>query len=135
MKKSVIIILVLLGTLAFLICYKQNDTIVQVGVNAEIIEINNNDKTVVVSYKYQHNSVDLKFKVDCNAAIEKYQIFYCDYQTHMTQELSFDSLCVGDKIILSIDIEEFLHLQNDSVVQALQVQLATQRLHIEENDK
>lgn len=130
MKKTLIIILALLGIFVFFICYKQNSFVARVGVDAEIIEISN-DKTIIVLYKDEHNNVDLKFKVDCNIAIKKHQIFYCDYQTQMVQELSFDSLCVSDKIILSIDNTEFLQLQNDDIVQALQIQLATQRLHIE----
>lgn len=134
MKKPLIICLTLLGLLVCLIsliCCNQNDDVVRVGVNTEILDINTNDKTVVVLYKDEDNHANLKFKVDCKIAIEKHQIFYCDYQTQMIQELTFDSLCVGDKIILSIDNTEFLHLQDDCTIQALQIQLGTQRLHIE----
>ena len=104
MKKLLIIFPILLVALICLFCYKQNDTIVRLGINTEIVEINNDDKTITVHYKDEYKSIDLNFKVDCNIAIEKHQIFYCDYSTHMIQELSFDSLFVGDEIILSISI-------------------------------
>jgi hypothetical protein len=128
MKKPFILLLVVFGIVALLIYYKQNDTVVRMGVNTEIVEINDRDKTMIVSYEDEHNDANLKFKVDCNMAINKHQILYCDYQTQMVRELSFDSLRVGDDLILSMDDTEFLQLQNDGVIQALQIQLATQRL-------
>lgn len=130
MKKLFIIFSILLMALICLFLYKQNDTIVRLGIDTEIVEINNDDKTITVHYKDEYKSIDLNFKVDCNIAIEKHQIFYCDYSTHLIQELSFDSLFVGDKIILSIDNTDFLQIHDSNIVQAIQIQLATQRLNV-----
>ena len=131
MKKLVIIIPILLVALIIFFCYYKIDTIVHLGINTEIVEINNDDKTIDVHYKDEQKNIDLNFKVDCSIAMEKHQIFYCDYSTHMIQELSFDSLFVGDEIILSISNTDFLRLHNDDIVQAIQIQLATQRLNVE----
>lgn len=131
MKKLLIIFPILFVALICLFYYKQNYTIVRLGINTEIVEINNDTKTITVHYKNEHRSIDLKFKVDCNIAIEKHQIFYCDYSTHMIQELPFDSLFVGDEIILSIDNTDFLQIHDNNIVQAIQIQLATQRLNVE----
>ena len=131
MKNTLILILALLGLLgifAHLICNKQNDTIVRMGVNIDIIEINDTDKTMIVFYEDKQNNVSMEFKVDCNIAIDQHKIIYCDYRTHIIREISFDSLCVGDDLILSMDDAEFLQLQNGDTIQALQIQLATQRL-------
>ena len=131
MKNTLILILALLGLLgifAHLICNKQNDTIVRMGVNIDIIEINDTDKSMIVFYEDKQNNVSMEFKVDCNIAIDQHKIIYCDYQTHIIREISFDSLCVGDDLILSMDDAEFLQLQNGDTIQALQIQLATQRL-------
>ena len=127
--KKLFLILALAGILVCLTCCKQNDNTVRLGINAEIIEINSNDNTIVVVYTDEHNNTDLRFKVDCNDAVKKHQIVYCNYQTHMTQELSLDSLQVGDTIILSMDHDKFLQLHSDDIINALQVQLATQRLN------
>lgn len=126
--KKLFMLLALAGILVCLTCCKQNDNTVRLGVNAEIIEINSNDNTIVALYTDEHNNIDLRFKVDCNNAVKKHQIIYCNYQTHMTQELSFASLQVGDKIILSMDNDQFLQLHSDDIINALQIQLATQRL-------
>ena len=48
------------------------------------------------------------------------------------QELSFDSLLVGDEVLLSLNNTDFLQLHNDDTVRATQIQLATQRLSVEE---
>lgn len=130
MKKLLIIFSILLMALICLFLYKQNDNIVRLGINTEIVEINNDDKTITVHYKDEYKCIDLNFKVDCNIAIEKHQIFYCDYSTHLIQELSFDSLFVGDKIILSMDNTDFLQIHDSNIVQAIQIQLATQRLNV-----
>lgn len=134
MKKPFVIILILLLALVCLFCYKENDTIERLGVNTEIVEINKDDKIIGVCYKGEDESIDLKFNVDCSTAIEKHQIFYCDYSTHGMQELSFDSLLVGDEILLSFNNTDYLQLHNDDTVRATQIQLATQRLSVEEND-
>ena len=135
MKKSFIIVSILLLAFACLFCYicdKENDTIVRLGVNTEIVEINKDDKMIGVCYKGEDESIDLKFNVDCRTAIEKHQIFYCDYSTQRMQELSFDSLLVGDEVLLSLNNTDFLQLHNDDTVRATQIQLAPQRLSVEE---
>ena len=43
MKKLVIIIPILLVALVIFFCYYKNDTIVHLGINTEIVEINNDD--------------------------------------------------------------------------------------------
>ena len=89
--------------------------------NTEIVEINKDDKIIGVCYKGEDESIDLKFNVDCSTAIEKHQIFYCDDSTQRMQELSFDSLLVGDEILLSLNNADFLQLHNDDTVRAIQM--------------
>ena len=61
MKKLLIIFSILLMALICLFLYKQNDTIVRLGINTEIVEINNDDKTITVHYKDEYKSIDLNF--------------------------------------------------------------------------
>ena len=89
--------------------------------NTEIVEINKADKIIDVCYKGEDESIDLKFNVDCSTAIEKHQIFYCDDSTQRMQELSFDSLLVGDEILLALNDTDFLQLHNDDTVRAIQM--------------
>lgn len=64
MKKLVIIIPILLVALVIFFCYYKNDTIVHLGINTEIVEINNDDKTIDVHYKDEHKNIDLNFQVE-----------------------------------------------------------------------
>lgn len=130
MKKAVVFVLVLLGILPLLLCCGKQE-VMRLGVNAEILEVDDHSKTLKVCFS---DDKKLTFFVDCNAAAEGYQILYADYETGMTQDISFASLQAGDAIALSMMEETYQNLKRGATVQALSVQLLTQRLPAENTE-
>lgn len=125
------LILILIITLAGLLLYTNfnNSPVIHLGINAKIIQINSTEKIVEATYIDTITSNQFKFYIDCNDAIKRHQIIYCHYDTHEAWEISFDTLNIGDQIILSLAEDAFNNLEENAIVQALQIQLATQRLH------
>lgn len=127
MKKVVALIMVLLGILPFLLCCGKQE-VTRLGVNVKILEVDEQNKTLKVCSSEDDKLI---LFVDCNSAAEKYQILYVDYETNEVQNISFASLQVGDAIALSMDEEVYQNLKKGATIQALSVQLRTQRLHLE----
>lgn len=127
MKKVVALVLVLLGILPFLLCCGKQE-VMCLGINAEIMETDLQNKTLKVCLSDDKNLI---FTVDCNHAAEAYQLLYADYETGMTQDISFASLQVGDAIALCMEKEVYQQLKWGDRVQAFSVQLLTQRLSVE----
>lgn len=129
MKKAVVFVLVLLGILPFLLCCgKQEVTNLYLGINAEIMEIDFQNRTLKVCLS---DNKKLIFTVDCSHAADKHQLLYADYETEMTQDIPFESLEVGDAIALCMEKETYQQLKWGDKVQALSVQLLTQRFRVE----
>lgn len=125
MKKVVALVLVLLGILPFLLCCGKQE-VTRLGVDAEILEIDSQNQTLKVCCRDRNKT--LTFTVNCDRAIREYQVFYADYGTHETQDIPFGSLQVGDAIALAMEEEVYQQLKTGDVIQALSVQLLTQRL-------
>ena len=126
-----LIILIPFIALAGVLLYTNfnNDPVIHLGINAKITQINFTEKIVEATYVDTITSNQFKFYVNCNDAIKQHQIIYCNYNTHEVLEISFDTLNIDDQIILSLTEDAFDNLEENAIVQALQIQLATQRLY------
>lgn len=131
MRHKSFIRLLLIITLAGILLYKiyNNTPVIHLGINAEIVEINVTERVLSAIYVDTTKSTKFKFYIDCNDAIKHHQIIYCNYDTHNINEIFFDTLSIGDEIILSLSNNEFEKLKRNAIVQAHQIQLATQRLN------
>ncbi len=100
MKKLVLIVVTLALLVFTFACEKKEDT-VYMGVNAEILEISNQVKGMVVK-GLDHNSIlGEKCYVNCENA-DTYFI-YVDNNTGKIEDLDFADLSVGDVITVDIN--------------------------------
>ena len=131
MRRKSFLILILIVALAGILFYVNfnNDHAVRLGINAKITQINSAEKIVEATYFDTKSSDQFKIYIDCNNAIKQQQIIYCNYITSEVFDISFDTLNIGDQIIFSLTEDTFNNLEENAIVQALQIQLATQRLH------
>ena len=131
MRRKSFLILILIVALAGILFYVNfnNDHAVRLGINAKITQINSAEKIVEATYFDTKSSDQFKIYIDCNNAIKQQQIIYCNYNTSEVFDISFDTLNIGDQIIFSLTEDTFNNLEENAIVQALQIQLATQRLH------
>lgn len=130
MKKKIAAVLLCAGLcLAVLACFLwARRDVTRLGVDAEVLSISARDQTMEVRYLGETQEGELRFKIDCGQAVEQHQLLYCDYETGDVWEIGFDTLRVGDKVILAMDNQDYLALENGDHVQVQQVQLGTQRL-------
>ena len=129
-----ILLLVLGGALLIGVIFylSTRPNVMRLGVNAQIVEIRLDSKQIAVAYTDRFSDTQdrqVKFYIDCNEAINRHQIIYCNYETGDVREISFHDLWVGDDIILSIPEREFERLQDSETIQVQQIQLGTQRLN------
>ena len=131
MRRKSFLILILFVALTGVLFYVNfnNDSSVHLGINAKITQINSAEKIVEATYVDTKTSNQFKIYIDCNNAIKQHQLFYCNYNTHEVFEISFDTLNIDDQIIFALNEDAFNDLEENVIVQALQIQLATQRLH------
>lgn len=128
MKKRIILSMTLLVLCVFTLCGCEKEEVLHLGLNAEIIEFDLEDQKICVKDTGESGVFQEKCYIDCNEAIEKHQIFYCNYETHDVQEIKFENLQVGDEIIIALSEKEFSKITEDALVKAKQIQLGTQRL-------
>ena len=109
-------------------CKKTENDVLQLGLNAIIVEIDNSNQVIYVSDTEHEDVFGERAAIDCSKAIERDSIFYVDYDRDTTDNLrfiEFEDLMVGDMIILGIYESE---LKGTDVILAEDIQLSTQRL-------
>ena len=109
-------------------CKKTENDVLQLGLNAIIVEIDNSNQVIYVSDTEHEDVFGERAAIDCSKAIERDSIFYVDYDSDTTDNLhfiEFEDLMVGDMIILGIYESE---LNGADTILAEDIQLSTQRL-------
>ena len=109
-------------------CQKTDEDVLHLGLNAIIVEIDHENQLIYVSDTEHGDVFGGRSAIDCSKAIERDSIFYVDYDSDTTDNLSFiklEDLMVGDMIILGI-YESGLNGTDAILVE--DIQLSTQRL-------
>ena len=109
-------------------CKKTENDVLQLGLNAIIVEIDNSNQVIYVSDTEHEDVFGERAAIDCSKAIERDSIFYVDYDRDTTDNLrfiEFEDLMVGDMIILGIYESE---LKGTEAIRVEDIQLSTQRL-------
>lgn len=109
-------------------CKKTENDVLQLGLNAIIVEIDNSNQVIYVSDTEHEDVFGERAAIDCSKAIERDRIFYVDYDRDTTDNLrfiEFEDLIVGDMIILGIYESE---LKGTEAIRVEDIQLSTQRL-------
>ncbi len=103
--------------------------VLHLGLNAEIVDIDPDHHILYVKDIDEESKVfGNRCAVDCNRAIERYNIIYVNYYAEDdVRTIAFSDLQVGDDIILSLYDSEKQGAFNGGAV-AEQIQLSTQRL-------
>ena len=109
-------------------CQKTDEDVLHLGLNAIIVEIDHENQLIYVSDTEHGDVFGGRSAIDCSKAIERDSIFYVDYDSDTTDNLSFiklEDLMVGDMIILGIYESE---LKGTDAILVEDIQLSTQRL-------
>ena len=109
-------------------CQKTDEDVLHLGLNAIIVEIDHENQLIYVSDTEHEAVFGGRSAIDCSKAIERNSIFYVDYDSDTTDNLSFiklEDLMVGDMIILGIYESE---LNGTDALLVEDIQLSTQRL-------
>ena len=128
MRRFLIILLSLLIVAGITGCKKTEDDVLHLGLNAIIVEIDQEKQMLYVSDTEHEDVFGERAAIDCSKAIERDSIFYVDYDSDTTDNLhfiEFEDLMVGDMIILGIYESE---LNGADAILAEDIQLSTQRL-------
>lgn len=128
MRRFLSIAFALLIMAALTGCQKTDEDVLHLGLNAIIVEIDLENQLIYVSDTEHEDIFGGRSAIDCSKAIERYSIFYVDYDSDTTDNLSFiklDDLMVGDMIILGIYESE---LNGTDAILVEDIQLSTQRL-------
>ena len=128
MKRLLSILFVLLIVAGITGCKKTEDDVLNLGLNAIIVEIDHEKQLIYVSDTEHEDVFGGRAAIDCSKTIERDSIFYVDYDSDTTDNLrfiEFKDLMVGDMIILGIYESE---LKESDVILAEDIQLSTQRL-------
>lgn len=128
MRRFLSIALALLIVAGFTGCKKTDEDVLHLGLNAIIVEIDQENLLIYVSDTEHGNVFGGRAAIDCSKAIERESIFYVDYEEEITDNLQiieFADLLIGDMIILGIYESE---LNGTDAILAEDIQLSTQRL-------
>ena len=128
MRRFLSIAFALLIMAALTGCQKTDEDVLHLGLNAIIIEIDHENQLIFVSDTEHEDVFGGRSAIDCSKAIERDSIFYVDYDSDTTDNLSFiklEDLMVGDMIILGIYESE---LKGTDAILVEDIQLSTQRL-------
>ena len=124
MKKSLLIYIL---TAIFLIgCSEKNEKLVYIGVDAEILSINNSDNELTVGpVKDSQNTIESETIINCENLEKNNKIFKSKNTTNI-EIIKFDELKVGDKIKINISRDE-LNKKNNNVINVEQIELIEER--------
>lgn len=128
MRRFLSIAFALLIMAALTGCQKTDEDVLHLGLNAIIVEIDHENQLIYVSDTEHEAVFGGRSAIDCSKAIERNSIFYVDYDSDTTDNLSFiklEDLMVGDMIILGIYESE---LNGTDAILVEDIQLSTQRL-------
>ena len=128
MRRFLSIAFALLIMAALTGCQKTDEDVLHLGLNAIIVEIDHENQLIYVSDTEHGDVFGGRSAIDCSKAIERDSIFYVDYDSDTTDNLSFiklEDLMVGDMIILGIYESE---LNGTDAILVEDIQLSTQRL-------
>ena len=128
MRRVLSIAFALLIMAALTGCQKTDEDVLSLGLNAIIVEIDHANQLIYVSDTEHGDVFGGRSAIDCSKAIERDSIFYVDYDSDTTDNLSFiklEDLMVGDMIILGIYESE---LKGTDAILVEDIQLSTQRL-------
>ena len=128
MRRFLSIAFALLIMAALTGCQKTDEDVLHLGLNAIILEIDHENQLIYVSDTEHEAVFGGRSAIDCSKAIERNSIFYVDYDSDTTDNLSFiklEDLMVGDMIILGIYESE---LNGTDAILVEDIQLSTQRL-------
>ena len=128
MKKYLSILFALLIVVGITGCKKKEDDVLHLGLNAIIVEIDQEEQMLYVSDTEHGDLFGERAAIDCSKAIERDCFLYVDYDSDTTDNLrfiEFEDLLVGDMIILGIYESELK--RTDSIL-VEDIQLSTQRL-------
>lgn len=103
-------------------CQKEDD-VLHMGLDAEILEIQGEEQRLTVQGLHQDGPLGDSCSLDCSQCY----VLYVDYETGDVDTIDFDTLQVGDHVILSV-YQSQLDALPDGTISAQQVQLGTQRL-------
>lgn len=127
MRRFLSIAFALLIMAALTGCQKTDEDVLHLGLNAIIVEIDHENQLIFVSDTEHEDVFAGRAAIDCSKAIERDSIFYVDYDSDTTDNLSFiklEDLMVGDMIILDIYESE---LEGTDAILVEDIQLSTQR--------
>ena len=128
MRRFLSIAFALLIMAALTGCQKTDEDVLHLGLNAIIVEIDHENQLIYVSDTEHGDVFGGRSAIDCSKAIERDSIFYVDYDSDTTDNLSFiklEDLMVGDMIILGIYESE---LNGTDAILVEDIQLSMQRL-------
>ena len=128
MRRFLSIAFALLIMAALTGCQKTDEDVLHLGLNAIIVEIDHENQLIYVSDTEHEDVFGGRSAIDCSKAIDRDSIFYVDYDSDTTDNLSFiklEDLMVGDMIILGIYESE---LKGTDAILVEDIQLSTQRL-------
>ena len=129
MKKIIVLTLILVCLLSLSAC--KQEYILHLGMNAEIVEIAAAGQVVYVADTGAEEIFGEKCAISCEKLIEGENIIYVDYDTHEVSGIQFSDLAVGDKVTVNA-YESQLSSAAQGSLEAEQIQLATQRLDIDQ---
>ena len=129
MKKLMAMALVLICLCGLAGCPPKDDEVLHLGLNATVVEIDAPNHILYVTDLGNDEIFGDRCAVDCNEAIEKYNLCYVNYGAEDdVRTIEFDDFQVGDDVSIGLSEGEKEKAFNKSAI-AEQVQLATQRLN------
>ena len=129
MKKILAIALVIICLCGLVGCSQKDDEVLHLGLNATVVEIDASNHILYVTDVGNDEIFGTRCAIDCNEAIEKYNLCYVNYDAEDdVRTIEFEDFQVGDAVIIGLYDGEKEKAFNKSAV-AEKVQLATQRLN------
>ena len=129
MKKWMLFLVLVFGVLGLAACQGGTDEdVLHLGVNAEILEIGGEGHLLYVKGLDgpENGVLGERAAIDCQKAVEEETLFYVNYdQADHVEQIRFDQLRVGDRIILGIYESQ---LDQEGAILVEQLQLGTQRM-------
>lgn len=126
MKKAVYLLFLIIVSVFAVSCAHNDQEVLHMGLNASIVDMDTENKTLTVEDSGEKEVFGENCVIDCTDTY----IIYCNYDTGEVNDIDFEDLQTGDKVILSIYESQLSLLEKGAqTIKADQVQLGTQRLN------
>ena len=126
MKKAVYLLFLIIVSVFAVSCAHNAQEVLHMGLNATIVDMDTENKTLTVEDSGEKEVFGDNCVIDCTDTY----IIYCNYDTGEVNDIDFEDLQTGDKVILSIYESQLSLLEKGAeTIKADQVQLGTQRLN------